>query len=169
MVIRILTLPFDSTDGAFDDGPLQDFLRGKYVQRIEPRFFQQDGRSYWSIFVAYAPVLDDPPVRGHDAEGLSDSERGLLDELRAWRKETAEQAGLPVYVVATNRQLLDLVKLAPTSRQALANIRGFGKKKLQQYGPAITRIVATYYDQAEPAPAPAPEEGAADTTTDAKA
>jgi HRDC domain len=147
LAIRILTLPFDPSEETFGDGPLQDFLRGKHVQRIEPQFFRQDGRSYWTVFVEYVPVLNDPPVRGRDAEGLSDSERRLLDELRAWRKETAEAQGLPVYVVATNRQLLDLVKMAPTTKQGLGNIHGFGKKKLQQYGESLLRIIDTFFDR----------------------
>jgi len=150
MAIRILTLPFDTVTGMFDDGPLTDFLRGKQLHGIDRHFFQQDGRSYWTFFVEYTPVLDDPPLRDRDAEVLNDSERRLMDELRAWRKEAAETLGLPAYVVATNRQLLDLVKMAPASRQALGNIKGFGKKKLQQHSEAILRIIKTFYDESDP-------------------
>jgi hypothetical protein len=54
--MRILTLPFDPTLGGFDDGPLVDVLRGKQLQRIEPYFFQQDGRSFWTLLVSGRPA-----------------------------------------------------------------------------------------------------------------
>ncbi len=149
MAIRILTLTFDPVTETFDDGLLTDFLRGKQVLRMDRQFFQQNGQSYWTVFVEYSPLLDDQPLSGKDAEQLNDNERKLMEELRAWRKETAEQLGLPAYVVATNRQLMDLVKQAPSSRQALGNVRGFGKKKLQQHSEAILRIISSFFDQAQ--------------------
>jgi hypothetical protein len=42
-----------------------------------------------------------------------DEEQQLLfKRLRQWRKEKAEKEGVPVFIIATNRQLLQLVQRA---------------------------------------------------------
>jgi len=71
----------------------------------------------------------------------------LYQRLREWRKAKAEAQGVPVYVIANNRQLLDLVRLPPRSVEALRQIRGFGKKRIARYGQELVALVAAFHDQ----------------------
>ena len=47
MLARLVTLRFDSTLEAFDDGPLQEFQIAKEVHAIHGHFFVRDGARTW--------------------------------------------------------------------------------------------------------------------------
>ena len=86
--------------------------------------------------------MEPSPRGGYD---LNDSDKIFFEKLREWRRETAEQAGVPVYVVNTNNQLLNVIKEKPKTLEALKRINGFGKKKIEQYGKQIIEMVKTFY------------------------
>ena len=66
---------------------------------------------------------DDNPWENHD--GAYDED--LLAQLRgAWWK-MAQAATVPAYVVASNRTLLAIATMRPTSENALSNIPGMGR------------------------------------------
>jgi len=77
------------------------------------------------------------PIEG---SGLPDP--ALLERLRAWRRETAREAGVPPYVVAHDSLLQRIATAKPRDEAQLGQIKGIGPKKLAQYGAAILGIVA---------------------------
>ena len=54
---------------------------------------------------------------------------------------------MPVFLVARNRELLDLVKQAPKTVEALRDIRGFGKKKIERYGQEVLGMIRAFYEK----------------------
>jgi hypothetical protein len=54
----------------------------------------------------------------------------LFDTLRGIRKDTAEKAGIPVYMVFTNEQLAAMVKKPPKSVKDLLAIPGVGEARV---------------------------------------
>jgi superfamily II DNA helicase RecQ len=147
MPMHIFTVPFDPENEVFQDEDLRKFLLNKRVRALRPEFFQLHDRAYWSVFVEYDVV--GPAAAGREVERLNEPQRLLFQRLREWRKETAEQAGFPVYVIATNSQLEQLAVQAPRTLEALRQIRGFGKKKLARHGLALIAIISAFY-QPEP-------------------
>lgn len=143
-MIRILTLPFNPESEAFDDEPVTRFLVNKRVRRLEPQFFQTNGRAYWTVLIEYEPVLTAAEVtQAKDQPALDETQQALLRRLRAWRRERADRDGLPVFLVATNRQLTTVAERQPRTLEALRQIDGFGKKKVERYGKDIITVVAT--------------------------
>jgi superfamily II DNA helicase RecQ len=71
----------------------------------------------------------------------------LLERFRAWRKERAEKDGVPVYIIGTNKELVNIVKTVPASLEALKGIKGFGKAKIQKYGKEIIEIINIFYSK----------------------
>ncbi len=65
----------------------------------------------------------------------------LFEALKAWRTETARAAGMPAYVVFGNATLETIARRCPSSRRELAQVKGVGPKKLEQYGEALLEIV----------------------------
>ena len=72
---------------------------------------------------------------------LDQEQRMLFDRLRAWRNRTAHAEGAPPYVVLTNRQLVDLTRLRPSSKQGLGAIRGLGEQKIARRGDALLQLL----------------------------
>ncbi len=60
-------------------------------------------------------------------------------------REKAEEKGIPVYVVCNNSQLTAIVKESSKTNDALKNINGFGKRKIEDYGKNIVSIMNQFY------------------------
>ena len=145
MSVRIFTIPFDPDNEIFPDEAISKFLLSKRLIRLEPEFFQTNGKAYWTIFVEYETIIGEE--RKADDEGLDEAQRLLMKRLRQWRKETAEKEGVPIFIIATNKQLTDVIRLAPTTPKSLRDISGFGGKKVERYGNDLIEIVKAFYEK----------------------
>ncbi len=79
---------------------------------------------------------------------LSSIQQQLLVALQQWRKEKAGQEKVPVYVIATNKELGQIIQQQPETLEALRLIPGFGHKKTQNHGKDIIKIIRNF-QQAE--------------------
>ncbi len=70
----------------------------------------------------------------------------LMQRLRAWRSERADELGRPVYGVLTQKALIGIVNELPTSGRDLLRMPGFGKKSLEMFGREILAIVEEYIE-----------------------
>jgi ATP-dependent DNA helicase RecQ len=68
----------------------------------------------------------------------------LFDSLRACRRELAEEAGVPPYVVFHDSTLREMAAARPQSREALARITGVGMRKLETYGDAFLNVLRQF-------------------------
>lgn len=83
------------------------------------------------------------PARGERVE-LSSDERRLFEALRAWRRATADQLGVPPFVIFSDATLEALAKARPSREDGLLNIYGIGQKKLADFGTAILREIRLF-------------------------
>lgn len=143
MELRIFTLPFDEVSEGFPDEIITQFCLNKKVHNMEVHFFQQDGRHFWSVAILYEVVL-----KGQDKiRALDDTQRLLYERLREWRKKHAADLGIPVYLVATNAHLLQMIKLKCRTLESMKQVKGFGRKRLEKYGRLILALIKDFYDE----------------------
>ena len=142
MPFKIITVPFDAERVCFVEETLNAFCLNKTVVGYKAEFFQDGTGSYWTVFLEYKQVLE----IGGKAEPLSSEQLLLLKRLREWRKEKADETGVPVYVIYTNKQATELVKKGPKSLEALKAIEGFGKKKLESFGKELVGLITDFYE-----------------------
>ncbi|MBA3948011.1 MAG: RecQ family ATP-dependent DNA helicase [Herpetosiphonaceae bacterium] len=69
-------------------------------------------------------------------------DESLYHALESWRRQTAQQRGVPSYIVFANATLRDIASVRPRTLKALSAIRGVGPKTLDQYGPAVLSVIA---------------------------
>ncbi|HNJ15009.1 MAG TPA: DNA helicase RecQ [Anaerolineales bacterium] len=74
----------------------------------------------------------------------SEYDRSLFAQLRNRRKELADEAGLPPYVVFSDKTLVEMAMYFPQSRESLLNISGVGKVKFERYGIPFLEIIKEY-------------------------
>ena len=141
--VRIITVPFSPVKEVFQDEVLSAFLVNKQVRSLKPHFFQYDGNPYWTVLVEYEPILATAETRPVTEE-LNDEQQVLFRRLRTWRKERADQNGTPVFILATNAQLVKIAIHQPASLEALRQIQGFGKKKVDQYGQELIELIKAF-------------------------
>lgn len=150
MQMRIFTLPFDPTSESFPDEIITEFCLNKKVHQIESQFFQHDGHAYWSVSIHYEIVL-----RGEDKlRELDDAQKLLLSRLKDWRKERAQKDGIPVYLVATNAQFFEMVRLKCRTLESFKNVKGYGKKRVASYGREINELIKAFYESRKQEEAP---------------
>ncbi|MGB8215517.1 MAG: DNA helicase RecQ [Anaerolineales bacterium] len=68
----------------------------------------------------------------------------LFALLRAKRKDLADEAGVPPYVIFADRTLVEMAAYAPQSPERLLDISGVGQVKARQYGVAFLEVLRVY-------------------------
>jgi DNA helicase-2/ATP-dependent DNA helicase PcrA len=84
-------------------------------------------------------------------EDLTADERGLFEQLWAWRLEIARAEGRTAFTVFTDLTLLAVASRRPRDRKALAAIPGIGPVKIELYGRDLLNVVAAAAGQGDPA------------------
>jgi superfamily II DNA helicase RecQ len=103
--------------------------------------FVQGDRPFWSVLIEYEIVLD-PDNAEHV---LNKADKLLYVKLKEWRRNKAQALGLPPFLVATNKQLLEVVKDKIQTVSGLDGIKGFGQKKIANYGKEMVELVSQFY------------------------
>jgi ATP-dependent DNA helicase RecQ len=68
----------------------------------------------------------------------------LFALVRQKRKELADLAGVPPYVIFSDKTLVEMCAWYPQSNESLLNISGVGQVKLKQYGEAFLEVIQSY-------------------------
>jgi ATP-dependent DNA helicase RecQ len=74
---------------------------------------------------------------------LDAAAQSLWAALRAWRLGEARRQELPPYVIFHDATLIEVARRRPASLDALADIPGIGRSKLDRYGAAVLAITGT--------------------------
>lgn len=76
--------------------------------------------------------------------GEMDYDRVLFDTLRQKRKELADNAGVPPYVIFSDRTLVEMAAFIPQDLVGFLKINGVGQVKAERYGEIFLKILRTY-------------------------
>ena len=82
---------------------------------------------------------------GSGQTGTYDHE--LFDQLRALRKQLADEQGIPPYIVFSDRSLRDMATLLPQSAEDMLSVSGVGEVKLQRYGRQFLNLIRRYREE----------------------
>ncbi len=98
--------------------------------------------------------LDEPQQTSRGGSGgvaqlLREHEKPTWEQLRAVRRRLAEQQGKPPFVILSDRDLLEMLRLRPMSMAQMAKVSGIGQYKLEHYGADFLAVFST--DNSSPA------------------
>ena len=118
-----------------DQKRLDHFLQENNILKYETAFVKEE-ENYWSVILYYEELkvqFNEPKNEKYSAEQeqLNSDEIKILDSLKLWRSEKAKEKSLPVYFIATNKELLSIAKYKPIKKEELLDIKGFGKFKIE--------------------------------------
>lgn len=69
---------------------------------------------------------------------------GLFQRLRSLRRELADAAGLPPYMVFGDRSLMEMAAYFPHSRESFLQMHGVGQAKVERYADAFLATIRDY-------------------------
>ncbi|MCB0804890.1 MAG: helix-turn-helix domain-containing protein [Bacteroidales bacterium] len=79
---------------------------------------------------------------------VSQSEHpALFERLRSWRHKIAEENQLSHFQILSQKAVLGISNTLPGNSHQLLEVKGIGRKKLEQYGAEILEIVAAYCNE----------------------
>lgn len=70
----------------------------------------------------------------------SDMDEALYERLREWRVEQAKELGQPAYCVFTDKTLLAIAEVRPSTEAELSVISGVGARKLDKFGAEVLAL-----------------------------
>jgi len=71
-------------------------------------------------------------------------DRGLFEALRKLRAIIARKKGVPAYIIFSDAALRDMARRRPSTSRGLLEVKGVGRKKLQQYGEVVLGAIKDY-------------------------
>lgn len=78
------------------------------------------------------------------ATRASDYDRELFEALRRKRKELADSANVPPYVIFSDKTLVEMATSLPRDAESMLTVHGVGKAKLVKYGPLFIEVISDY-------------------------
>jgi RecQ family ATP-dependent DNA helicase len=90
----------------------------------------------------FKPAAKDKPKRGS-----LDYNAELFEELRAVRKELANKANVPPFVIFGDTSLQEMACYLPRDKEGFSGISGVGAKKLEQYGDVFIRAINKFAEE----------------------
>ncbi len=82
---------------------------------------------------------------------VAEEDAPLLAALKAKRRELAEAARLPAYIVFNDRTLIEMAEQRPMTLDQMAKISGVGAKKLERYGQVFLAVINGAAEDLHPA------------------
>jgi ATP-dependent DNA helicase RecQ len=72
------------------------------------------------------------------------AESDLVALFKEWRRQTADRAGVPPYIVLSDAALEDLCRKRPANLRELLSVTGIGERKAELYGSEIFTVFEAY-------------------------
>ncbi|MFZ2061335.1 MAG: DNA helicase RecQ [Candidatus Binatus sp.] len=79
-----------------------------------------------------------------EEESWHDVDEALFESLRKLRREIAAERAMPAYVILHDATLRELASVRPTTVEALRYIRGFGERKLTDFGTRVIECINSH-------------------------
>jgi superfamily II DNA helicase RecQ len=148
----MFSVPVDSGKALEPQRKLNDFLGATNVKRVFASFANQPEGGMWSVLFFYdetgqmTPKTATAPLASANASSNPSTETGtpltgdqvkMMIALKKWRADQAATEGVPLYMVAQNRWLEDIVRMPAKTVDDLMKVRGLGDWRAQKYGAKI--------------------------------
>ncbi|MCA9897654.1 MAG: DNA helicase RecQ [Anaerolineales bacterium] len=89
-------------------------------------------------------TLPDKPQAVPSATDLANYDQQLFQQLRQKRKALADAAGVPPYVIFSDRTLVEMAMYFPQSRASFGSLYGVGEAKLNNFADEFLPVVQAY-------------------------
>ena len=125
------------------------FSEGEYpVLGVTPEgdAFLESGETLLAVLPDREPARPRRPAPKRE-EGELTERPELFAQLRALRARLASRAGVPAYVVFTDRALREMAGRLPQSEDELLAVSGVGRAKLERYGEEFLPVLRAYAEE----------------------
>ncbi|HYW94825.1 MAG TPA: helix-turn-helix domain-containing protein, partial [Bacteroidales bacterium] len=79
----------------------------------------------------------------------SQEKESLFSHLKAWRTAKAEELDIPLYMIMHQKTIQEIVHFLPVTEKELIHIKGFGPKKMKNYGAEVLDLINEFVSKEE--------------------
>ncbi len=133
-----------------DQEAINKFMDQVTVKKTATQFVPGEP-DYWSVMVFYEngkpkkPAYKEPEKLSVEPDvELTPEEKEIVAALKQWRRDKAQAANLPEYIICHNADLIAVSKLKPRSMEELSRVKGFGDLKVARYGDDIMTVLNAF-------------------------
>ena len=152
MKIKTFEIRVDPAVRERDERIVNEFLAAVRVSRLHCGCLR--GRSSWTVIVIFHDPTDEeiaaaPALVGDflpPATDLTGQECERYEALCLWRDRRAEAMGRKPFVIASNRDLLNIARNDVATPEDLLEIRSFGPRRAERYGAEIVAVLDSLED-----------------------
>jgi superfamily II DNA helicase RecQ len=134
MQIKLFTIPLLGGEALNED--LNAFLRSKKILHIDNHLLNNAQGCFWCFCIKYIEdktISDTVKVKIDYKEVLDAASFERFSNMRAIRKQIAQQENLPAYAIFTDDELSSLAKTEDLDQASMKKIKGIGEKKIEKY------------------------------------
>ncbi len=158
MQCKVFSVPLNSQNGHDHERKLNEFLGATNVKRVFASVANQPEGPIWSILFLYEggaeirqrepvkstanprPDIRTPEAASHPGGPLTGEQVRAVVALKKWRADQAAQEGVPLYMVAQNKWLEEMVRIPVKTAVDLLKVQGLGEWRVKKYGARIVEF-----------------------------
>jgi len=139
---KVLTLRLSTLAlyGALADVPFKDIL-DTLDSLIEQGLIEVKEREEFKVLYITKAGEAALAEAQQPTDGETEVNAGLVEALKAWRRDVAKARHVPTFMVLQNRTLEDIATRKPATAEDLSKVYGIGRARLTTYGPELLDIV----------------------------
>ena len=158
MRCKIFNFPIEPERAVDRERDLNDFLGATSVKRVFASLANQPEGPSWSVLFFYedvaqatqkastrpdATVVPGPTIAGTQVgTPLTGEQVKSIIALKKWRADQAAAEGVPLYMVAQNKWLEEIVQMPGRTLDDLKRVNGLGEWRVQKYGNKILEVLS---------------------------
>jgi superfamily II DNA helicase RecQ len=151
MKIKVFNIRLSKEYYLKDQEKLNEFLKDVNIKKSSTAFVEGN-INFWSIIFHYEelpikkvePLIPDFKNSENSLEELSKVEYQLLLRLKDWRTRQGEKERLPLFMIMTNENLVQIARHKPQKLEDFFQLKGFGEKKINRYAIDILKIIHNF-------------------------
>ena len=143
MQYAIFTVP--AVSGQEEQENMNKFLRSHKIVKVDKELITYSDSCCWTFCITYlqSPLSEQSSVSREKIdykEVLDERAFKMFSDLRALRKQIAQNDAVPAYAVFTDAELAEMTGLPLFDEKHLQSISGIGSKRVEKYGHAIIKM-----------------------------
>jgi superfamily II DNA helicase RecQ len=130
---------------AEDELRINEFMGTVKVTGNHAQLLTVGSTSYWSIIIFYEEekkgTANEIVPEAKEIVPLTQQEQARYEALKNWRRAKAAELSVADFIIAHNRELMDIARLTSPTKEMLLEVKGFSEKKWEKYGMDILDVV----------------------------
>lgn len=113
------------------------------IQEIPDEFMSPTSTTESKTIEQNKPEQSPKPTK-ISLDDLTEEEINILNNLKSWRSDKAQQDKVPPFMILWDQHLIDAIKARPSTPEELMEVKGFSTNRVNKYGEEILNILGAF-------------------------